>query len=499
MCKAEFGPRQTMDIKKGNLFRIGGFIWALCLLGKASAIFAQPVGNSSPVQSIAGKIMDERTQMPILGAEVRLSESGTGKVIQMQVATDGTFGFKVPDRKPLQLEIKRQGYLLLKSPVDYEGGVQTYLLKAIELGKSITLKHIYYDRGALLPRDDAWAEFEKLSRFLDDNPSLTIEIESHTDSRGDDQANLDLSQQRADAVRTQLIEMGVAPQRIHAKGYGEEKLLNPCKNGISCAEEFHQQNRRTAFSILGEDTHVESSGVPLLELQPDLTEGGYSLSAFMEQVGAQKAAPQPQGQRFSILLGNFSERPDQAFFDRLVEYENALFEEQKGAEMRIRVGNVSSREVAERHLAKLQKKGFSEAVIILLGDDDHPERGIAAPIAQEEKAVSAPSPASSVAEIPVQAARLPADKPSTQPASTVDLTLRPRTFRHGFLVQVAALPGNPGPDFYNQLGDYRFKLVTEVKGNFVRYRIGPYVTREEAKEVQAVMVTKGFKDAFIVE
>ena len=77
-----------------------------------------------------------------------------------------------------------------------------------------------------------------------------IEIVSHTDSRGSDSYNMDLSERRAKAVVKYLISKGISPEMLESKGFGETMLKNNCSNGVPCTEEQHLQNRRTEFRIL---------------------------------------------------------------------------------------------------------------------------------------------------------------------------------------------------------------------------------------------------------
>ncbi|MCY1538605.1 Photosystem I chlorophyll a apoprotein A2 [compost metagenome] len=83
-----------------------------------------------------------------------------------------------------------------------------------------------------------------------DNPSLEIELGSHTDSRGKDSYNLALSQRRAQSVVNYLVSKGISRMRMKAKGYGETQLLNGCEDGVPCTDEQHQENRRTVFKVL---------------------------------------------------------------------------------------------------------------------------------------------------------------------------------------------------------------------------------------------------------
>ena len=75
---------------------------------------------------------------------------------------------------------------------------------------------------------------------------------SHTDARGNDDYNLILSDKRAKAAVEYLAtKEGIDIERLQAKGYGEEQLVNRCTNGVNCTEKEHQRNRRTALKIIG--------------------------------------------------------------------------------------------------------------------------------------------------------------------------------------------------------------------------------------------------------
>jgi outer membrane protein OmpA-like peptidoglycan-associated protein len=136
-------------------------------------------------------------------------------------------------------------------------------LKKITMDESIKIDNIYYDLGKYEIRKDAKYELDKLISILNDNAHISIELSSHTDSRGDTDANLALSQKRAEAAAKYMISQGFAATRIEAKGYGERKLINNCKDGVNCSENDHQENRRTEFKV----TSISTDETEMLSLE----------------------------------------------------------------------------------------------------------------------------------------------------------------------------------------------------------------------------------------
>lgn len=127
-----------------------------------------------------------------------------------------------------------------------------FKLDKISKDKTYTLSDIYYDYNSAKLREGSKLILDTLYMLLEENPKIVIELSSHTDSRGSDKYNLDLSQQRAESCVNYLISKGIQAERLQAKGYGEEKLLNNCGNNVKCSDEEHQINRRTEFRVVGE-------------------------------------------------------------------------------------------------------------------------------------------------------------------------------------------------------------------------------------------------------
>lgn len=124
------------------------------------------------------------------------------------------------------------------------------VLEKIFTNKEVTIDDIYYDLDKWDIRPDAAILLDGLAELLFENPTIKIEIGAHTDSRGTDSYNLDLSSKRAESVVLYLNSKGIDISRLTSRGYGETELVNGCANDVDCSAGEHQENRRTTFRVL---------------------------------------------------------------------------------------------------------------------------------------------------------------------------------------------------------------------------------------------------------
>ncbi|MEZ4894844.1 MAG: OmpA family protein [Saprospiraceae bacterium] len=156
------------------------------------------------------------------------------------LCVDG-MGIQEPDLVPLMTHNNEIGHFL-----------GTIDLDSIAIGKRFQLNNIYYDFDKWAIRPEAASTLDNLAVFLKDNPGITIELGSHTDSRGSDDYNMLLSDKRAASAVAYLVDkQHIDSTKITSKGYGESQLVNSCGNGVNCSESDHQQNRRTEIKITG--------------------------------------------------------------------------------------------------------------------------------------------------------------------------------------------------------------------------------------------------------
>ncbi|MCD8739797.1 OmpA family protein [Mucilaginibacter roseus] len=201
---------------------------------------------------LEGIVYEKGTRQPVYNAKVGLS----GGAIVITNNT-GYYSFSIRQNSNYNLRAEKQGYLSDNEQVSTSGLTNSQTLKKdlylekIVLNKAIRLENIYYDFDRWEIRPDAAIELDKLIKILQDNPTIQIELGSHTDSRGDDDYNMELSRKRANAAVDYILDKGnIDEGRIVARGYGESRLLNRCKNGVKCSDADHQLNRRTEFTII---------------------------------------------------------------------------------------------------------------------------------------------------------------------------------------------------------------------------------------------------------
>jgi outer membrane protein OmpA-like peptidoglycan-associated protein len=203
---------------------------------------------------VGGKVLLADNLLPLPESVVRLYDVDGTLLDSLVVTGDGAYFFPLPEGKSFVVEASKLDFITLSTEVNSknpEAKVTNYDFKLFKLEKGtiVRLDNIYYDYNKSNIRPDAAKELDKLVKILKENPSMKIELGSHSDSRGSDSYNLNLSSKRADSAVKYLISQGIESSRLVAKGYGETKILNRCKNGVECFEEEHQFNRRTEFKI----------------------------------------------------------------------------------------------------------------------------------------------------------------------------------------------------------------------------------------------------------
>ncbi len=191
-----------------------------------------------------------------------ITNSKTGGVIKSKIifktdslhfvfaSEEGTYSIKVPAAKAYTIEILSTGFVNLSDKLD----LQEYDLKAlqlnfklqpIEVGTVVQMKNVLFYMGTTKLLDESYSGLNAVLAFLNDNPKIEIELQGHTDNRGDSKKNLVLSQQRVDVIKKYLVSKGINTKRIKGKGYGDSRPI-----ATNDSEESRKLNRRVEFVIL---------------------------------------------------------------------------------------------------------------------------------------------------------------------------------------------------------------------------------------------------------
>ena len=226
---------------------------------------------------LTGWVLD-KDEEPVPNAIIRIV--GNDGSNQKEVArNDGSFKFKLQRGVSYVMLAGAKGYLNAKQEFtsdtaeeDAEYGVDFILAS---MTKPVVIENIFYDFDKATLRPESKTALDEMAQLLRDNPNVTIEMASHTDRKGSDKYNLDLSQRRAKSVIDYLIEAGISADRLQHQGYGESRPKVITKKlareypqfaeGTVLSEEFvetlspedqeaaDQINRRTEFQVLSID------------------------------------------------------------------------------------------------------------------------------------------------------------------------------------------------------------------------------------------------------
>jgi outer membrane protein OmpA-like peptidoglycan-associated protein len=195
---------------------------------------------------MTGKVSDKKTGDG-LKAIINFPEVGIAPINTDSLT--GVYRAEIPVGSYL-VEVKSEGYITQTTMVVLEQG--QVLEKSFELvkkGMLITLKGIYFESGKATLRPESYAVLQDAAKILTDNPKIKVEIQGHTDNIGSEAFNQTLSEKRAYAVIDYLVKtLGIAPERLVAKGYGDTKPI-----ASNETQEGRALNRRVDFVILQQE------------------------------------------------------------------------------------------------------------------------------------------------------------------------------------------------------------------------------------------------------
>ncbi|MBG47997.1 MAG: flagellar motor protein MotB [Pseudozobellia sp.] len=211
-------------------------------------------------QTVSGTVRDKISNEVLVGATVKVIDEDNNEIMTSITDADGKYTLELDCDQGNFVRAMTEGYIPAEEYLGKSDGTPKTINFFLErntvsagfgddLAKLLQLSTIYFDFDKYNIRKDSEIEVEKVIAAMEKYPSLKIQVNSHTDSRGKDSYNLWLSQKRAESTVNYMIKKGIAKERLQSEGYGETKLLNNCDDGVSCTEEEHQLNRRSEFII----------------------------------------------------------------------------------------------------------------------------------------------------------------------------------------------------------------------------------------------------------
>ncbi len=219
--------------------------------------------------SLRGVVLCDPYAAKVPNAIVSILNKCDNSEIAVRSNISGVFEYCLPIGCDFTIKAQKEGYNIGESHVstykirgsrsiDAEirltpgAGTNTssILKEPIRQGSVIVLEHIYYDFNKSAIRTGDSYELEALVQLMEQYPTMEIELGAHTDSRGAEDYNLQLSLRRAESAKEFLVQQGISRDRIKAIGYGEALPRNKCRDGVDCSEQEHQHNRRTEVKIL---------------------------------------------------------------------------------------------------------------------------------------------------------------------------------------------------------------------------------------------------------
>ena len=218
-------------------------------------------------QFLTGIVVDDASQEPIANAKVILYDSVENKLKELTSDASGKYDFgKVDCDTKLKIRAEKPTYNTneISVAIPNESGTTDskvsleLTVKPFKPGDDLAgplgIKMIYFDLDKSNIRPDAAVELAKILIVMTQNPTMKIDVRSHTDCRQTAAYNLALSDRRAKSTIAWLVKNGIAADRLTGRGYGESQLVNDCgcepTNASPCSEEQHQKNRRSEFIIM---------------------------------------------------------------------------------------------------------------------------------------------------------------------------------------------------------------------------------------------------------
>lgn len=198
---------------------------------------------------LVGNVYDKKTEQ-LINAKLEVTMKGDKKTSMKVQAEGGKYEKEIPKLGWYMITASAEGYLNATDSIEADDeGMSPFsrdlYLQLIEVGVTVRLKNIYFDFDKTTLKKESFTELNKVVEFLKQNSSVEIEIAGHTDNKGSDDYNINLSQGRSQSVVDYIVSQGINDYRLTAHGYGEGKPIETNDSELGRAN-----NRRVEFTVL---------------------------------------------------------------------------------------------------------------------------------------------------------------------------------------------------------------------------------------------------------
>lgn len=228
----------------------------------AIGVFVYPAARAQQADTLIhaqGKIYNRETKEPV-NAKISYQSLPFGNIVGVLNGPD--YSFPMYGNEKYSIVVEAPGFVLSKYMLDpatanaerivtqnielgLPGPASTVAPTAHHVGKVMRLEALNFQLRSSIISPESYSELNTVAEMLHTNPRMIIQLEGHTDTRGDAKLNIKLSEQRVDAVRDYLIRRGVNKKRIRLKAYGGSQPLS-----TENTEEAHMKNRRVEVRIV---------------------------------------------------------------------------------------------------------------------------------------------------------------------------------------------------------------------------------------------------------
>lgn len=207
-----------------------------------------------PVVLVTGNVYNKKTGEPLSASLLyETLPDGTQVGNALSSPFDGAFKIVLPFNRNYSIRATASHFFSMSENLNLDSMIQSgyteihkdLYLVPIEIGQTVRLNNVFFDFDKWNLRPESFVELDRVVKLLAENPAIEIELSAHTDSKGSDDYNYKLSDNRARSVMNYLIEKGINASRLRSQGYGETKPL-----ASNDTDDGRQLNRRVEFTIL---------------------------------------------------------------------------------------------------------------------------------------------------------------------------------------------------------------------------------------------------------